>query len=484
MQFFPDPTTFVQIGVFSIKYYALTMLTGALVAYYFILKDMKKNGYKTEVVDDLFVGCFLIGIIGARIWYILFSNLSYYLSDPIKMLYIFEGGIAIQGGLIAGALFGYYYTKKHKMSFLRTLDAILPNVLIAQTIGRWGNFVNQEAYGGIVSESFYNNFPLFIKNKMFIEGQYRQPTFLWESILNLIGFILIRYVYKKYNRNKRGDLAYMYLTWYGITRFIVESFRSDSLMFIGLKMAQIISIIFIIIGLLGIFGFFEKFLKKEKPVVLFDLDGTLLDTAPAILETYKYLFSKYSNEEFDRQKQIEVLGPPLVDMFKKYFPDRDTDDLISEYREYNFKIHPEFVKPMENTKEILEYLNEEGYKVGVVSAKLKDAVIMGLQLFDLDKYVSVVIGFDEVKQGKPDPEGIIKACELLNHTRDECIYVGDSYTDILAAKNAGVYSIGYVDIEDRRQALVDTKPNALIEDLIKVKEIIKENKNSWTTDLM
>ena len=72
MQFFPDPTTFVQIGVFSIKYYALTMLTGALVAYYFILKDMKKNGYKTEVVDDLFVGCFLIGIIGARIWYILF----------------------------------------------------------------------------------------------------------------------------------------------------------------------------------------------------------------------------------------------------------------------------------------------------------------------------------------------------------------------------------------------------------------------------
>ncbi|NLC97088.1 MAG: prolipoprotein diacylglyceryl transferase [Erysipelotrichaceae bacterium] len=485
MQLFPDSKTLISFGIFKITYYALGYLFGGGTAYYFALKDMKRNGYTQDTVDDIFFGAFISGIIGARIWYVLFSNLNYYLSDPIRILFIFEGGLAIQGGIIAGLLYGYYYTKKHKMSFFRAADAFLPNFLIAQTIGRWGNFMNQEAYGEIVSEAFYNGFPAFIKNKMYIDGAYRQPTFLWESVLNLLGFILIRYVYKKYNRNKRGDLAYMYLVWYGVTRFFVEGFRTDSLMFKNIRMAQLTSIVFVIVGLLGILGVFDKFIKKEKPVILFDLDGTLLDTTPAILESYRYLFKKYRTlEEFDREKEIEVQGPPLFKMFEKYFPNQNTDELIKEYRDYNHSIHKEFVKPMANTSALLEHLSKEGYKIGVVSTKLKESVLMGLELFKLDDYVKVIVGLDDVSNSKPDPEGIIKACKLLNHTQDECIYIGDTPTDIKAAQNAGVYSIGYIFDEDRKQSLIDSKPNTVINDLLELKGILKKGEKSWTKDTM
>lgn len=485
MVFFPDSTTFVSFGVLSIKWYAITMLSGALVAYIFSVKNLKKNGYSSNVVDDLFFGCFLFGIVGARIWYCLFSYPDYYLSNPIKFLYIFEGGLAIQGGLFGGALYGYYYTKKNKMSFLRMADAIVPNILIAQAIGRWGNFINKEAYGNIVSESFYNNFPKFIKDGMYIDNAYRQPTFLWESSLNILGFILINYVYKKFNRNKRGDMIYIYLIWYGITRFIVEGFRTDSLMFLGLRMAQVISILFIVLGLAGIFGVFERFIKKKKPVILFDLDGTLIDSAPAIIQTYKYLFEKYrSAEEFDEQKQVEVLGPPLKEMFKKYFPERNVDELIEEYKAYNFKAHKEYVNLMVNSKELVSYLKSEGYKLGIVSSKLNEGIKFGLNMFQMEEMFDVIIGLDDAKKPKPDPEGILKACKLLNEGHDECIYIGDSSTDISAGKNAGVYTIGYLFSKDREMSLRNSKPNKLISDLIEVKQIIKENKLSWTTDMM
>lgn len=485
MQFFPDSRTFLSFGIFRITYYALGYLFGGSAAYYFINKDMKNNGYKSETVEDLFFGVFISGIIGARIWYVLFSNINYYLSNPIKILFIFEGGLAIQGGIFGGLIYAYYYTKKHKMSLLRTTDAFIPSVLIGQAIGRWGNFANQEAYGNIVSESFYDNFPTFIKDKMFIDGAYRQPTFLWESGFNLLGFILIRYVYKRFNRNKRGDLTYMYFLWYGVTRFFVEGFRSDSLMFMGLRMAQIISILFIVVGLLGIFGAFEKFIKKEKPLILFDLDGTLLNTAPAIIESYKYLFNKYRKDVvFDEEKQLEVIGPSLFVMFEKYFPDKDVDELVKEYREYNFKIHKEFVSPMNNAEALLKQLKEEGYKIGVVSTKLKDAVEMGLKMFNLDEYIELVIGYDSVKNQKPDPEGLLLACKEMNHTQDECIYIGDTPTDIKAAKNAGIYSIGYIFDENRKQALIDSKPNKIIKDLIEVLDILKEGNKSWTKDMM
>jgi phosphatidylglycerol---prolipoprotein diacylglyceryl transferase len=488
MTFFPDAQRFIQIGSLSITWYAILMISGVGVTFYFSLKEMKKCGYNIEVAEDLAIGCFLWGIVGARLWFCLFFDIGYYLENPIRFLQTYNGGLAIQGGLFAGALYGLYYAKKHKFDFIRLADCIVPNMLIAQAIGRWGNFINQEAHGSAVSEAYFNYFPEFIKNNMFINGTYYAPTFLYESVLNLIGFILIYFVIKKLNNKyhfmKRGDGIWFYLVWYGWSRFIVEGLRTDSLMFGPIRMAQLISVVFIVVGVLGYLGLFKKFIKTKQPVLLFDLDGTLLDTEPAILETYRHLFEKYRTvEEFAREKQLEVLGPPLAKMFPIYFPDKNTDDLIKEYREYNFKIHPEFVKPMNNCEELLKSCKEQGYKIGVVSTKFKDGVKLGLDLFNLTQYVDVVLGQDDVQHGKPNPEGIFKACTELGEGHDSCIYVGDSATDIFAAHNAGVYSIGYIFNEERSQKLKDSKPNVLIHDLIEIKEILKED-HPWTYNMM
>ncbi len=484
MKFFPDAQTILEFGVFSIRWYAVTMILGVLLTAFFAYFELKKNGYGLDLVEDLLMGCFISGVIGARLWYCAFYNLPFYLENPIEILKIYEGGLAIQGGLFAGAIYAYIYCAKRKINFMRAADCVVPAMLIAQAVGRWGNFINKEAYGRVVSESYFKYLPEFIKHGMYIGGQFYEPTFLYESIGNFIGFILIWFIYRKSTNRKRGDLSFAYLMWYGIVRLIVEGFRSDSLMAGNFRMAQVVSVLFIIVGAMGIFGVFTKLFKNPKPVILFDLDGTLLDTEPAIIETYRRLFEKYQTvEEFTRDKQLSVLGPSLKTMFPKYFPGHDVNKLIEEYRVINMDIHAEFVKPMKHAVYLLNSLKMQGYKLGIVSTKKKDVILYGLDLYDMQHYFDVIIGEDNVKRGKPSPEGILTACRLMDVSHDSCIYVGDSPMDIQAAKNAGVFSIGYIFNQERIQILLDEKPNRVIKDLIEIEEIIKED-HLWTYNMM
>ena len=151
-------------------------------------------------------------------------------------------------------------------------DAIVPNILVAQAMGRWGNFMNQEAFGGIVDESHFRLIPDFIKNNMFIDGAYRAPTFLYESVLNLIGWLLITRGLRKSEKLKRGDQSFAYLMWYGVVRFVIESMRTDALLvnlgFVELRIAQVISIVFVVVGLIGFYGGFRKFYPKTKPALI------------------------------------------------------------------------------------------------------------------------------------------------------------------------------------------------------------------------
>ena len=229
MQLFPDPKILLSIGNIHVTWYAVFILTGALIAYALSLRTLKKWGYDSEMLENFFVPMLLIAIIGARLYYVIFEW-ERYVADPIRIFYIWEGGLAIHGGLIAGVAFGLWYFRRMKVDGLRVMDAIFPNILIAQALGRWGNFINQEAFGRVVSESYYQGWPSFIKDQMYIGGQYREPTFLYESLANLLGFALITFVYRKHGRRKRGDLAWAYCAWYGAVRFVIESMRSDALM--------------------------------------------------------------------------------------------------------------------------------------------------------------------------------------------------------------------------------------------------------------
>lgn len=235
---------------FNVYYYSLCILLGVIVAYILITREGKKQGLTKEFTSDLIFYTLIIGILGARVYYCVF-NLDYYLANPSEILKIYNGGLAIHGGVIAGLIFVYFYTKKKNVSFIKVLDIVAPAVIIAQSFGRWGNFFNQEAHGGITTYQNLKNMhiPEFIINGMHIEGKYYYPTFFFESIWCLIGFIILMIARRNKNLRKGFQIGF-YFIWYGIGRFFIEAFRTDSLMFFGLKIAQIVSLIGIIIGII------------------------------------------------------------------------------------------------------------------------------------------------------------------------------------------------------------------------------------------
>ncbi|WP_454961239.1 prolipoprotein diacylglyceryl transferase [Eggerthia catenaformis] len=252
MYLFPDFSTFLKIGNISIRYYALLILLGAIFAYLLGQYRFKQLGYSKDILSDYFVSVLVIGIIGARIWYVIFMFKESYLQNPLEIFAIWHGGLAIQGGLFTGLIYSYYYFKKKNIPFLVAGDAILPGVLIAQACGRWGNFFNQEAFGGVCSLEFLKSLhlPNFIISHMYIDGAYHHPTFLYESIGNIIVFLIIVFIIRHF-ASKKGMQFFAYFIGYGIVRFFVEGMRTDSLMIGSLRTAQLISIIFIITGIIG-----------------------------------------------------------------------------------------------------------------------------------------------------------------------------------------------------------------------------------------
>lgn len=484
MQFFPSREVFLSIGNIDIRWYAVLIMSGALLAYYLGSLEVNKAGYPKDTIDDLFVGCMGFGILGARIWYVLFSDLQSYLADPISIIQIWKGGLAIQGGVMAGIAFAYFYGKKHNYQFMHLADMILPHVLLAQAIGRWGNFANGECFGPVVDESFFSGILGFIKKGMLIDGQYRMPMFFFESCLCVLGWILIQ-LYRRHGKKMRGNGFFGYLAWYGAIRFFIEHFRTDSLTTGGLKTAQILGIAGFVVGMAGLLGAFKKFTSSQKPAVLFDLDGTLLDTEKAIFASFTEVLGKYKPElVLTEEDLVSFLGPTLQQSFQKYAPEFDTEMLVKEYRESNHKAHLNgVVQPIKNVPELLAWLKQEGYPIAIASSKKTDTVKLGLKVCGLEDYFDVIIGVDKVEKPKPDKETLVKAYKELGYSMSNTIYVGDSGSDVVCAKNAGVFSIAFVSNELKRKELEDSQPNKLINDMIEIKDILKED-HPWTYNMM
>lgn len=238
-----------DLGFIQVKWYSFFILMAIIVAYIIIRKEVKKKGLKEDDLTNIIFYGIIIGILGARIYYVLF-NLDYYLTFPKEIVMIWNGGLAIHGGLISTLLFLIIYSRKKQINLLLLLDTLVVGIIIAQAIGRWGNFFNQEAYGRIVSKNTLENMyiPKFIIKGMYIGRKYREPTFLYESVLSFIGFLVL-FLVRKLKSIKTGTLTSIYLIWYGTSRLIIETFRSDSLMLGPIKVAQLISIIGILSGI-------------------------------------------------------------------------------------------------------------------------------------------------------------------------------------------------------------------------------------------
>ena len=245
----------LDLGFVQIYWYSIFIFLGIFFASLVILSECKKQKINQDFIINLIFYGVIFGLIGARLYYIAF-NLNYYLANPIEIFEVWNGGLAIHGGIIFGIITIYLYTRKYNAKFLKVLDIIVVGVILGQAIGRWGNFFNGEVYGKITTLDSLKHMglPDFIINGMHIDGAYRTPLFLYESIWNFIGFIALVVIRRVYKYLKTGQLSGIYLAWYSIGRFMIEGMRDNEyvLMIGNLKIAQVISIGLIIIGVLMI----------------------------------------------------------------------------------------------------------------------------------------------------------------------------------------------------------------------------------------
>jgi phosphatidylglycerol:prolipoprotein diacylglycerol transferase len=241
-----------SIGSFSIRWYSVLILIGALIGIGILMLEAKRFKIDSNFIMNLSFYTVIFGIIGARAYYVLF-NFEMYKDNIVDIFKIWNGGLAIHGGLIAGLITLIIYCKNHDVRPLKMLSMAAPSVIIAQAIGRWGNFFNGEAHGAATTVAKLKSHlvPNFVIKGMNIGGFYYQPTFYYESIWCLLGFILLIYLRRR-KYLKVGTLFWTYLMWYGAGRFFIESLRTDSLMLGGFKVAILVSIAMFVIGLIGV----------------------------------------------------------------------------------------------------------------------------------------------------------------------------------------------------------------------------------------
>ena len=235
MEFNINPVAFSIFGI-DIMWYAILITTGIILGLYFVSKLADYKNLDKEMPSDLLLWVLVPAILGARLYYVIFSW-DYYSKNPSEIIMIRNGGLAIYGGLLTAFLITYIYSKKKKIPFLTILDIFAPGIALGQAIGRWGNFINKEAYGRATDLPW----------AIIIDGQKVHPTFLYESLGDFIIFIVLYNLCKK-NRNEEGTIISLYFILYGILRFFVEGLRTDSLYFLGMRVSQLVSLVLVVIG--------------------------------------------------------------------------------------------------------------------------------------------------------------------------------------------------------------------------------------------
>lgn len=265
-----NPVAF-ELGPLSVRWYGILIGLGIVVAYLLAVREGKRRGIQEETFMDLLIWAIPLAILGARLYYVIFQW-EYYDKNPGDIFAIWKGGLAIHGGLLAAIIVAIIFCRKRGISFWKLADIAAPSIIIAQAIGRWGNFFNQEAHGGPVTREFLEGLylPEFMINQMYINGEYYHPTFLYESLWNVLGFLVLINL-RKVNL-KQGEIFLSYIIWYSAGRFFIEGLRTDSLYFFDIRVAQLVSVVSIIVALALIIwrrtlAGVPRYLDRPEPVV-------------------------------------------------------------------------------------------------------------------------------------------------------------------------------------------------------------------------
>lgn len=328
-----------QIGPLTIRYYALIILAGALLGAWLASVEAKRRGKDSNLVWDILPWLLVGGIIGARLWHVFTPSASnvamglttkYYLTHPLQILMIWNGGLGIPGALIGGALALWIYCRATKQKFLEWADIIAPSLLIGQAIGRWGNFINQELYGSP------SNLPWAIT----IDPRYRlpgfetvakyHPLFLYESVLNLLAAGILLYVGRKYkNKFYRGDIFLLYLVLYPVIRFALEYLRLDPSPVAGININQTV------MGIVAVFSItiliIRHTIRRPKDVQELETEGIdISDMQPVAIEEAGRESELTEVEEVAPELVQDVADmespfEPLIDAVEES-PEPDQDD--------------------------------------------------------------------------------------------------------------------------------------------------------------
>ncbi len=264
----------IDTGSFRVAWYGVIITIGIIVAVLYCLRRAKQEGFTHDDVYDYAIWVVPIGIIGARLYYVIMDWSTGSYTSFMDIIAIWQGGLAIYGGVIAGVLTILalsYFKQKNPLKFC---DMVAPGVMIAQAIGRWGNFMNGEAYGSILRYEFLGKVfetsrfkSMEIKWIMTVAETaeeyptYAHPTFLYESLWNLIGFLLINHRYK--NKKFDGQIVLSYIIWYGFGRMFIEGFRTDSLYLGNVRISQLVALGCVIFGVI----FYHLLRKRARPVL-------------------------------------------------------------------------------------------------------------------------------------------------------------------------------------------------------------------------
>ena len=254
-----------RLGPFAVHWYGIIIVTAVLVAAYVASLEARRRGQDPDHAWNALLLCLVLGIIGARLYHVFSSprggmmGWNYYRQNPIAILQIWHGGLGIYGAVAGGILGVYTYARLNNLSFLQWTDIGAPGLILAQAIGRWGNFIDQELYGhptnlpwGItITPPYrippYDNLTLYPATTRF------HPAFLYESLWNLLGFLLFMYVARRYSdRVLDGDLFCLYAIWYPVGRIFVEALRPDAWLIRGIPAAQIFAAIAIVVSVSAI----------------------------------------------------------------------------------------------------------------------------------------------------------------------------------------------------------------------------------------
>ena len=267
-----------QAGNFKVAWYGIIITIGIVLAVLYTIKRGKQEGFTTDDVLDYAIWVVLVGIIGARLYYVAMTWGRY--ESFLDIFAIWNGGLAIYGGLIGGALTIMYISYKKQKSVLKFFDMVTPGVMIAQALGRWGNFFNAEAYGSILKYEFLGKtfetsrfagqaipWIMTIENVNGSALYYAHPTFLYESLWNVLGFILLNIRYK--NKKFDGQILFSYIVWYGFGRMFIEGFRTDSLYLGNVRISQLLAVGCVLFGIM----FYHLLRKKARPVLAAEQDA-------------------------------------------------------------------------------------------------------------------------------------------------------------------------------------------------------------------